>query len=58
MTFKVHRIEWQVPNADFVLDAELNARGKRIREMPPVRHPQAAYISRSRNFEDACRRVA
>jgi hypothetical protein len=25
MTFKVHRIEWQVPTARFVFDAERNA---------------------------------
>jgi len=51
MTFKVHRIEWNVPSAQFVFDAELNAgvrtAGLLARQTPEVLRKIQAAIEKA-----------
>jgi SAM-dependent methyltransferase len=51
MSFKVHRIEWQVPSASFVFDAELNAgvrtSGLLTRQTPQARQKIRGAIEQS-----------
>ena len=46
MTFKVHRIEWNVPSAQFVFDAERNA-GVRTGGLLAKQAPEALEKIRS-----------
>jgi hypothetical protein len=46
MSFKVHRIEWEVPTADFVFEAELNA-GVRTAGLLAAQTPAALSAIRS-----------
>lgn len=46
MTFKVHKIEWKVPSADFVFDAELKA-GVRTAGLLAQQTPEALAAIRS-----------
>src|SRR5712691_804520 len=56
MTFKVHRIEWRVPSAQFVFDAELNA-GVRTAGLLARQTPHALQQIRTA-IEEAVQRYA